>query len=195
MGAARIFSINMIGGVLIVEDNSDLRMSLTNAFAERASPTTVCAAESVAEVRWLLCSIIPGLVLLDFDLPDGNALDVMVHLEKISPMPAVIGMSGVASPDEAFQLAARGVCAYLRKPFGLSSLMATVRNVEQGAPDFKPIIRRLVGHAPLPTIEDEIRDLMVSEALARAQGSTRGAARILSVSRQFLQHVLRKRLS
>lgn len=186
--------MNPIGGVLIVEDNPDLRVSLSNAFAAASASTVVRTAESVEEVRLRLRAEIPDLILLDFDLPDGNAFDAMGHIERVAPIPIVIGMSGVALPDEAFRLAHRGVCAYLRKPFGLAHLMATVREAEGSLPNFAPVVRRLVGHAPLATVELEIRDIMVGEALARAQGNRRGAARILSVSRQVLQHVLRKRL-
>jgi len=37
-----------------------------------------------------------------------------------------------------------------------------------------------------------VREAMVSEALARSSGSRNAAARLLAVSRQFLQHVLKK---
>ena len=55
-----------------------------------------------------------------------------------------------------------------------------------------PLIRQLVGHSPLSKVESEVRTLMVTEALARARGSRRAAAKMLAVSRQMLQHVLRK---
>jgi hypothetical protein len=40
-------------------------------------------------------------------------------------------------------------------------------------------------------VEELARGTMVREALARSQGSRTGAARLLRVSRQLLQHILR----
>jgi DNA-binding NtrC family response regulator len=179
-----------LGAVLIVEDSLHLRLTLETAL--RDSALVVHTAQSVAEARRLVLTIVPDLVLLDFDLPDGNAFDVLVNLERISPAPAIIGMSGVAGPEHAFQLAMSGVRAYLRKPLDLASLREAVHAVQSRAPILTPFVRGLVGHAPMAAVEDEVRSVMVAEALARARGSRRRAARILNVSRQALQHMLRK---
>jgi two-component system, response regulator RegA len=52
---------------------------------------------------------------------------------------------------------------------------------------------RDVGRVPLHELEAEVRHAMLGEAIARAEGSRRGAARLLSVSRQLMQHMLRGR--
>lgn len=52
-------------------------------------------------------------------------------------------------------------------------------------------LRASVGERTLAEIEQATRRVMVMEALARAGGTKAGAARILGVSRQFLQHILR----
>ena len=40
-------------------------------------------------------------------------------------------------------------------------------------------------------VESSVREAMVGEALARAKGRVRGAARLLQISRQLLQYVVR----
>ena len=59
-------------------------------------------------------------------------------------------------------------------------------------PDLTPYVRASVGIVPLQHIEEHVRHTMLQEALARSGGNRRGAARMLKVSRQLLQHMLRK---
>ena len=58
--------------------------------------------------------------------------------------------------------------------------------------DFLPRVRGVVGERSLHEVEREVRATMVNEALTRAGGSRREAARLLKVSRQLLQHILRQ---
>lgn len=54
------------------------------------------------------------------------------------------------------------------------------------------VLRQTVGHKPLSDVQTEVRAVMLDEALARSQGSRRGAARRLRMSRQLLQYLLRQ---
>lgn len=134
----------------------------------------------------------PPMVLLDFSLPDGTAEDLLAELAALQPLPALIAMSGTASSDEAFRIAQAGVSAYLSKPFDLAALDAAWHQALHDAPDLALWARRAVGKLPLRVVEDSVRQSMVGEALARTSGSRKGAARLLEVSRQLLQHVLKK---
>jgi DNA-binding NtrC family response regulator len=60
------------------------------------------------------------------------------------------------------------------------------------APDVEPWFRSLVGHESLRDAQKSLRDTMLSEALARSEGSRSRAARILQVSRQAIQQVLQR---
>jgi hypothetical protein len=51
-------------------------------------------------------------------------------------------------------------------------------------------LRAVIGRVPLQEIEVWVRETAVAEALARSRGSIRGAARLLGMSRQRLQHIL-----
>jgi two-component system, response regulator RegA len=175
--------------VLIVEDNDSLRAALERALAERA---TVESCASVQQAALKLRSLQPDVVLLDFDLPDGSALDVIRLAAERAPVPAFVAMSGVADAGQAFSLAQLGVRSYLTKPVTLEQVERALESAVGTGPDVTPHVRAAVGRVALKELERVVRETMLSEALARSEGSRRGAARLLDVSRQLLQHMLRR---
>ncbi len=178
-----------LGRVLIVEDSAPLAKTLVSVLQPRANATTVAA--TVAEAREAIQREPPDVLFLDFALPDGNGFEVLETVAEASRMPALIAMSGTASPDEAFRLAQLGVRAFVPKPIELGALEAALQTALHSAPDLAPLIRASVGHLGVRDVEEDVRDTMVSEALNRA-GSRKGAARLLSISRQLLQHILKR---
>ncbi len=176
--------------VLVVEDNLTLATTLESALKHRFAD--VRRAASVKEARQRLDGWQPGLVLLDVVLPDGTALDVLDLLEGLVPAPAVVSISAEAEPEQAFKLAQRGVRIFLPKPVSLEGLERALKQALETAPDVEPHLRQVVGHQPLRAVEQQVRKVMVGEALGRAKGSLRGAAKLLNVSRQVLQHFLKR---
>jgi DNA-binding NtrC family response regulator len=175
---------------LVVEDDERLRSSLVDALG--ALRFRVVAAASVAEARERLEAATFDLVVLDVALPDGRAVDVLEIVARSVPAPQVVAMSGAAGPDESFELATLGVRAFLKKPLVLTELEAAVRRALSEPPDLVPHLRSSVGLKPIRSVEESVRATMVDEALARGGGSRRSAAKLLGISRQLLQHILRR---
>lgn len=174
---------------LVVEDNAGLASTLSEVVRERANE--VHWASSVAEATEWLASRQPDLVILDFKLPDGTGLDVLHLLGPRSPQPVVIAVSGEATPEDSFRLARAGVRCFLRKPFGLGAVRSALDEALDTSPDPMIEVRGVVGHKGIKELEFEVRRAMVSEALAKSGGSVRGAAALLGISRQLLQHILK----
>jgi DNA-binding NtrC family response regulator len=177
--------------LLIVEDSSALVETLERALSARVPEVRAC--RSLSEVRQVLAEFTPDLVLLDVELPDGDAFDVLGEMRRIVPAPAVVAMSGVAGPDEAFHLAQVGVQRYLKKPLDLTAVERAIDEALTCAPDLEPHVRAAVGHVSFQEVERSVREAMLDEALARSGGSRSAAARMLAISRQLLQYMLRKR--
>jgi DNA-binding NtrC family response regulator len=175
---------------LVVEDDERLRVAIAEAL--RALGFSVRVVASVGEARAALLEGPPNLLVLDVALPDGRASDVLDSLKDLSPAPCVVAISGAAGPDESFELAARGVRAYLQKPLDLKDLEAGVVRALSEPPDLAPHVKSAVGRAPVHEVEHLVRDTMVREALALGKGNRRQASRVLGISRQLLQHILRK---
>jgi two-component system, response regulator RegA len=175
--------------VLVVEDDPSLMRSLQGALAARCLELRACT--TVAEARgaagWRA-----DLVICDVVLPDGDAFDVLDALAG-APAPPVVAISGEAGPDQSFELSQRGVRAFLAKPFSLDGLDRAIDRALATAPELAPIARQVVGKRGLHEVEDELREVMIDQAMAQSGGSRRAAARLLGISRQLLQHALRRR--
>jgi two-component system response regulator RegA len=175
---------------LVVEDGEELRLTLERALAERFYE--VRSAASVAEAVALLESWHPDLLLLDVELPDGTALDVMRAAIQGDHLPIALAMSGRAVPLQSFELAQLGVRHYLPKPLDLAALERAIEDALSRPPDLAPHVRSAVGQRAIHEVQEEVRETMLREALGRARGSRRAAAKLLRVSRQLVQHMLRR---
>ena len=176
--------------VLVVEDDAALRKAVVRTFGGRAD-TEVLEAGSAAEARKHLGEPRPpDLMIIDVRLPDASAFEVLDVAQGLSPAPVVVAMSGKASPEEAFRLAQHGVRAYLPKPFSLEELASAVEAARSDAPNLTPMLAASVGRIPMRELQNEVRRVMVKEALARSDGSRSGAARLLQVTRQAVQQII-----
>ncbi len=179
--------------VAVVEDDVELRAALAAALASSADEFRGCG--TVREGLALLADWSPDVVLLDLTLPDGSAFDVLAAIRRRKPTPLVVAISGTATPPDAFRLAEAGVRAFLQKPFTMAELRAALERALAEPPDLAPPLRSTVGRHGLREVESEVREELVREALARSGGSRRAAARLLGISRQLLQHILRRQPS
>lgn len=179
--------------VLVLEDDPALARALASAlevlgFDHRISR---CLRDARNELTRLDGEWTPDLVLLDVVLPDGTALDFLRALPREAPLPVIVAMSGSAEPAQAFELATLGVRRFLPKPVELHRLGEVLSQACDEAPPIRQHLKALVGTRALSDVEEEVRTTMVTEAVARA-GSVRGAARLLRISRQLLQYILRR---
>jgi len=176
--------------VLVVEDNEPLRESLRAALEPRFESTL--AAGTLAEAHELLIARSPDVLVLDVVLPDGDAIELVTAAAERGPMPDILAMSGEASSPQVFALAKHGVQVFLSKPVTLADLESALDRLASERPDPWPALRHLVGRQPLPEVEAHVRETLVAEALQKAAGSKRRASGLLGISRQLLQHILRR---
>jgi two-component system, response regulator RegA len=175
--------------VLIVEDHKPLRQAI--ARAGRGWGAEVLEAGTVQEGRELLARM-PDLVIVDVALPDGQALPIVEEAVRMRPAAAVVAMSGQASAEEAFQLARSGARRYLRKPISLEELTRSVEEALADRPDLGALVAAHVGNTPLREVQGEVRRVMIEQALAKAGNSRSGAARLLDLTRQAVQQIVRE---
>ena len=178
--------------MLIVEDNGPLRSAIARRV--RAWGSHPLEAGTAHEANALLAAS-PDLLVVDLHLPDELAFGVIEAAALLWPKPICVAISGRASPEQAFRLAQLGVRAYIEKPFSLDQLQHSVENAYREAPSLEVLIAACVGRVPLRTLQERLRDVMVHQALALSKGSRSETARLLAVSRQAIQQMLRGRVS
>lgn len=110
------------GPVLIIEDDEPLRDLLKRLLVEAGHQ--VCAAPNVEAARERLREQIFPVILLDLDLPRGDAL---TFLQQGKPQASrILLLTGNASVESAVQALKLGAWDYVPKPFQTCQLCATI---------------------------------------------------------------------
>ncbi|MBU4258061.1 MAG: response regulator [Proteobacteria bacterium] len=111
--------------ILIVDDNSDLRKSLSNIF-EAKGYRTIDAATGKAAIDKAREEM-PDVALIDLRLKDMFGLDVMRELKECSPSIECVLLTAYASQASAIDAVNLGAYSYVRKPFDTEILLETIR--------------------------------------------------------------------
>ena len=182
--------MTLFNRLLIVDDNITLCQTLVAALQSKVNAIQYC--NNIAKAQSTLNAWKPDALILDFNLPDGNALSFLQNQTHQYYLPKTVAISGYAQPQDTFLLAKNGIRHYLQKPFTMEELLDTLTQLSNTPPDLSLNIRDAVGHIGLKDMEKTVRSTMLEEALLQSNDSRRGAARILGISRQMVQHILQK---
>jgi DNA-binding NtrC family response regulator len=176
--------------VLVVEDDRALCSALVAV--ARGWGAEAWEAHTVAEARALL-ERDPELLIVDLWLEGESAAPFVKEAAHHWPAPAILAISGRASPAESFELGALGVRGFLAKPLFKEQLVEKVGQALREAPDIAPLVAAHVGKTPLKGLLSEVRNVMIGQAIAQSGGSRSGAARLLQVTRQAIQQVFHRK--
>jgi len=110
--------------ILVVEDEVSVRQMIANFFRE--SEFVVEEADSCEVAFQTFQSVRPDIALLDFHLPDGDALRLLPRLRQLEPSIPIIVMTGYGSMELGAALIKGGAEQCLSKPMELQALGMTV---------------------------------------------------------------------
>jgi len=142
------------GRLLITDDEKWICESLNLLFSRKG--LEVSTALTGQEALDFLKAQTADLVILDFNLPDMDGLDVLAGIKKINPDIPVIFMTGYGSETISIKAFKLGISDYFIKPFDPKALVERVIEIigERGE-----IAANLAAELTLPfTINDEIED-------------------------------------
>ena len=111
--------------ILIVDDELHILDILSQNFTEEGYE--VSTARNGHEAMIKAVESHPQIVLLDYNMPILNGLDVLRELKKEMPEAIVILMTGYGSEDIAVETMKMGAKDYIRKPFDPEKLTKMVR--------------------------------------------------------------------
>ena len=117
-------------GVLIVEDQATLAKNV-KVYLKRHDYDVHVAGSREEGLRQIE-AFKPDVVLLDLQLPDGDGLDVLSHVQKLVPQIKVIVMTAHGNVKRAIEAMKAGAFDFLSKPLVLSELKVLIdKAVEQ----------------------------------------------------------------
>jgi DNA-binding response OmpR family regulator len=116
--------------VLIVDDDEDMRATLTDFISSKMGIKVRTAAD-VGEAKRILQAEVPpfDLVLADLKLPGGTGLDVLKAAHARSSETLITIITGYASLETAIEAIRLGAYDYMTKPFSLDEIGVHVRNM------------------------------------------------------------------
>lgn len=148
----------MTSGVLLVEDDAELRRTLRDAL--QVEGYEVATAATLHQARALLTTALAegglDLVLLDLGLPDGEGESLLDTLRERRHTPVIV-ISARHTDDPKIRLFDAGADDYLVKPFSVRELLARMRVA----------LRRLGRSAASPTQAYVHEELVVDVAAHR----------------------------
>ncbi len=110
--------------ILVIEDQPNLLRSVTRTL--RDSGFDALAADSLNSARFQLTPDV-DLVILDLMLPDGNGLDWLAELKRVSNRPSVLVVTARDAIKDRVAGLDAGADDYLVKPFAMDELLARIR--------------------------------------------------------------------
>jgi CheY-like chemotaxis protein len=117
-------------GILIVEDDKDLREMLKTSLGKRKY--TILEAADGKEAILHFKPAITDLVITDLIMPDEDGLKVIMKLKELKPGIKIIAISGggKAGPGNYLNVArALGADEVLPKPFSLIDLLSKIDSI------------------------------------------------------------------
>lgn len=122
--------------ILLVDDHILFREGLASLLDNQPGLSVVGSANSMQDAISQTNQLHPELVLMDFDLPDGDGLDYTQQILEQRPEIQVVFLT--MHNDDALMVEAinHGAVGHLRKNIPVSQLLDYIDNLKRGEPVF-----------------------------------------------------------
>lgn len=115
--------------VLIVDDDPDVRQLV--GYALRAAGWETREADGIESARGHIAEQAVAAVVLDLDLAGESGLALLEQLPQPAPFPVIL-LSGDTHSTTAEQVKQLGATAFLTKPFAVTALVTSLRQLVPG---------------------------------------------------------------
>lgn len=142
--------------VVIVDDHPAVRLGLQTALAAEPGLLPVATASKAAELAPLLDRVDPDVVLLDYQLPDGDGLTVCRQVKSSGPSPRVIIYSAFADASMTVPAIIAGADGLVHKGVRPQELFEAIRAVAAGGVVLPLVSQPLLDAAGLQLDTDDL---------------------------------------
>jgi DNA-binding NtrC family response regulator len=176
--------------ILLVDDDAAARFGVREFLA--AHGFAVDEADSVAAALAAFRDGRPDAAIVDYVLPDGNALELLPRLREIEAAVPIVILTGHGSIDLAVRAIKEGAQQFLTKPVELPALLVVLRRLLE---DQRTRQKQLAGRlresrsavdpfagtsAAIRRLADEARKVLSSESPILIQGETGAGKGVLA---------------
>jgi len=121
----------MSDAILIVEDHENVRLAIRDYLTARGCTVAECDTWRAAEATLARGGI--DAAVIDYMLPDGNALEWMPRLRGAAPNVPLVVLTGHGSIDLAVRAMKQGAEYFLTKPVDLAAIGVVLQRALEGA--------------------------------------------------------------
>lgn len=179
--------------LLVVDDHILFREGLVSLIARQPDMQVLGEAGSVAEAVEMARQVKPDMILMDFNLPDGNGLDATRIILAEFPQVKIVFLTIYDEDERLFAAVRLGAKGYLLKNIPVAHLLAALRSVEKGEPALSPdMVARIMGEfARTPAVEprstgSDPLSLLTSRELEVLRELATGASNRIIADRLFI---------
>ena len=119
----------MTCAVLVVEDEAVFAKNIQSYLAREGFEVRIAADAHAAMTAF--DSFRPSIVVLDYNLPGANGLEILARMKATDPKVPVVMLTGHGGVDIAVQAMKAGAADYLSKPVALGELKLVINRVTQ----------------------------------------------------------------
>lgn len=168
--------------VLIVDDEPEIRFGIRD-FLE-LNRFQVEEADSCQAAQELFQAIRPDVVILDYLLPDGDALELLPRLKEIDPSVPILILTAHGSIASAVRAIKEGAEQFLTKPIELPALLIIIQRLlddlrlrrKQAAGksrQARDTVNPFLGDSPaIQNLADQAHRVLVTDSPVLIQGET-----------------------
>ena len=183
--------------VMIVDDHRVLAELLSSALSDDDAIVVVGTAATATEAIPMVASLLPDVVILDYDLPDADGVSTISSILAASPRSRVLMLTSYTDPAILNEAIAAGCSGFVTKRNSTDRILSAVLAVASSETPVSPdMVRSLMdGNRVGPGSNLTARELEILRIAAQGR-TNREIADQLSLSvntvRNHMQHVLNK---
>ena len=130
--------------VIIVDDNKNIRESVSLLLQDTPSLQLVAAYDSGVECIKHLEEILPDIILMDIDMPKMSGIETVKIIRNSFPGLPILMLTGFEDDDKVFDSICAGANGYILKNASMDLLINQIHEAYLGGAPMTPVIARKV---------------------------------------------------
>ena len=143
-------------GVIIYEDNSDMRNSLSQLISRTEGVKLLGAFPDCMASEAQVKKLEPDVILMDIDMPGINGIQAVQQIRRFDIDVQILMLTVIDTNDKIFDALCAGASGYLLKKTSPAKLIEAILDVHNGgAPMTSEIAKKVLIHFSRPPVKAE----------------------------------------